>query len=69
MNSGDSLRKNGPIDQSGGEGVDVTSTKMLSPIARESPCHNSGENTLTKYTTGAAPSTGELGGRGHAGAM
>lgn len=66
--SADSLRKGGPIGQGGMSGKDVKSTAHLNTTARETPAHNTATNTQTKHTT-SKKGYGELGGRGHGGAM
>lgn len=66
--SGESLRKGGPIGGGGATGKDVTSTSHLNTTARETPAHNSATNVQTKHTT-TKKGFGELGGRGHGGAM
>ena len=66
--SADSLRKGGPIGSGGTGGKDVKSTAHLNTSARETPAHNSATNTQTKHTTSHKP-YGELGGKGHGGAM
>jgi len=66
--SGKSLRTQGPIGQGGTKGVDVTTTSMLNTTARETPAHNSGDNKQTKHST-SHKGFGELGGKGHGGAM
>lgn len=63
--SGQDLRKNGPVGK--GDTPAGNDTKLLSPHARESAAHNSGENSQTKHTT-SSKGFGDLGGKGHGGA-
>lgn len=66
--SAESLRKGGPIGQGNQGGKDVKSTSMLNTTARETAAHNTATNELTKHST-SKKGYGELGGKGHGGAM
>jgi len=65
MSLGSDLRKSGPIGK--GSTSPSSDEKLLSPTARETPAHNSGDNTQTKHTT-SGKGFGELGGKGMGGA-
>lgn len=67
--SAESLRKGGPIGKGGASGKSAMSSPGLANTsARETPAHNSATNTQTKHSTSHKP-FGELGGKGHGGAM
>jgi hypothetical protein len=67
MSKGESLRKSGPIGEGGSAAG--SDEKLLSHTARETPAHNSGENTQTKFIHSGGVPTNDLGGKGHGGSV
>jgi hypothetical protein len=67
MSKGESLRKTGPIGEGGGQAS--SDEKLLSKTARETPAHNSGENTQTKFIHSGGVPTDNLGAKGHGGSL